>query len=124
MITVAGGIIEKDNLILIAQRHRDDTHGLKWEFPGGTLKPGESGEDAILRELKEELNIDVEIIRYFGYYVETPIRVQYYLLRYLTGKIRLIEHEQTQWVTKDSLLDYDLLTGDRIIANRLMKDLD
>jgi 8-oxo-dGTP diphosphatase len=124
MITVAGGIIEKDNLILIAQRHRDDTHGLKWEFPGGTLKPGESGEDAILRELKEELNIDVEIIRYFGYYVETPIRVQYYLVRYLTGKIRLIEHEQTQWVTKDSLLDYDLLTGDRIIANRLMKDLD
>jgi 8-oxo-dGTP diphosphatase len=124
MITVASGIIEKDNLILIAQRHRDDTHGLKWEFPGGTLKPGESGEDAILRELKEELNIDVERIRYFGYYVETPIRVQYYLVRYLTGKIRLIEHEQTQWVTKDSLLDYDLLTGDRIIANRLMKDLD
>lgn len=124
MITVAGGIIEKDNLILIAQRHRDDTHGLKWEFPGGTLKPGESGEDAIVRELKEELNIDVEIIRYFGYYVEPPIRVQYYLVRYLTGKIRLIEHEQAQWVTKDSLLDYDLLTGDRIIANRLMKDHD
>ncbi|MBE0633720.1 8-oxo-dGTP diphosphatase MutT, partial [Candidatus Bathyarchaeota archaeon] len=37
MITVAGGIIQKDDKILIAQRHRDDTHGLKWEFPGGTL---------------------------------------------------------------------------------------
>jgi 8-oxo-dGTP diphosphatase len=119
MITVAGGIIEKDGEILIAQRHKDDTHGLKWEFPGGTLKPGECGEDAIVRELKEELGIVVEVVRYFGFYIEPPIRVLYYLVRYVTGDIRLVEHEQVQWVTKDKLLDYDLLTGDRIIAQKL-----
>lgn len=119
MIDVVAGIIEKDGLILIAQRHRNDSHGLKWEFPGGTLMRNECGEDGIVRELFEELNIRVEVVRYFGYYTEPPIRVQYYLVKYLSGEIKLIEHEQAEWVTKDQLLDYDLLSGDRVITYRL-----
>lgn len=119
MITVAAGIIQKDNKILIAQRHRKDSHGLKWEFPGGTLRSGECGEDGIKRELMEELNIVVEAERYFGYYTEPPLRIQYYLVKYVSGEIKLVEHEQAKWVTQDQLLDYDLLTGDRIIAHRL-----
>lgn len=119
MITVAGGIIQKDDKILIAQRHRRDSHGLKWEFPGGTLRPGECGEDGIVRELKEELNIVVEVERYFGCYTEPHFRILYYLVKYVSGEIKLVEHEQVQLVTTDQLLDYDLLTGDRIIAHRL-----
>jgi 8-oxo-dGTP diphosphatase len=119
MIDVVAGIIEKDGLILIAQRHRNDSHGLKWEFPGGTLMRNECGEDGIVRELFEELNIRVEVVRYFGYYTEPPIRVQYYLVKYISGEIKLIEHEQAEWVTKDQLLDYDLLSGDRVITYRL-----
>jgi len=79
----------------------------------------ECGEDGIVRELFEELNIRVEVVRYFGYYTEPPIRVQYYLVKYLSGEIKLIEHEQAEWVTKDQLLDYDLLSGDRVITYRL-----
>jgi len=119
MFDVTAGIIWKDDLFLIAQRHRNDSHGLMWEFPGGTLKRDECGEDGIVRELMEELNIRVEVLRYFGYYTEPPIRVQYYLVRYHSGEIRLVEHEQIQWVTVDQLLEYDLLPGDRIIAERL-----
>ena len=119
MIDVAAGIIEKDGLVLIAQRHRNDSHGLKWEFPGGTLRRDECGEDGIVRELLEELNIRVEVVRYFGYYTEPPIRVQYYLVKYVSGDIKLVEHEQAEWVPKEQLLDYDLLSGDRVIAHRL-----
>jgi mutator protein MutT len=68
MITVAVGIIQKNDEILLAQRYRKDSHGFKWEFPGGTLQQGESGEDGIVRELMEELNLLVEIESYFGYY--------------------------------------------------------
>jgi 8-oxo-dGTP diphosphatase len=83
------------------------------------LMRNECGEDGIVRELFEELNIRVEVVRYFGYYTEPPIRVQYYLVKYISGEIKLIEHEQAEWVTKDQLLDYDLLSGDRVITYRL-----
>ena len=120
MINVAGGIIEKDDKVLIAQRHRDDSHGLKWEFPGGTLKQDECGEDGVIREIMEELSLKVEVVRYFGSYTEPPFRVLYYLLRYVSGEISLVEHEQAVWVTKDQLLDYDLLPGDIVIAQKLI----
>lgn len=119
MINVAAGILEKDGKVLIAQRHRNDTHGLKWEFPGGTLRRDEPGEYGIVRELKEELNLDVEVIRYFGCYTEPPLRIQYYLVRMISGEIKLTEHEQVAWVEKDRLHDYDLLNGDRIFVDRL-----
>jgi 8-oxo-dGTP diphosphatase len=119
MIIVAGGIIEKDNKILIAQRHRNDTHGLKWEFPGGTLRNGESGEDGIIREIHEELGLNVEVLGYYGSYTEGKLRILYYRVKPVSGSLKLTEHEQAHWVTKDQLLEYDLLSGDQLIANRL-----
>ena len=120
MINVAAGIIQREDKFLIAQRHRNDSHGLMWEFPGGTLNPHECGEDGIVRELMEELNIEVEVVRYYGYYTEPPIWVQYYLVKYVSGDLKLVEHEQAVWVTLEQLLDYDLLAGDRIIAQKLI----
>jgi len=124
MINIAAGIIERGNKVLIAQRHRNDSHGLKWEFPGGTLKRGERGEDGVIRELKEELNIDCDVVRYFGCYIEPPFRIQYYLVRYLSGEVRLVEHEQVKWVEKPELLSFDLLSGDAVIARRLTYQSD
>ncbi|MBD3172661.1 NUDIX domain-containing protein [Candidatus Bathyarchaeota archaeon] len=118
MITVAGGIVKKGDKILVAQRHRNDSHGFKWEFPGGTLNPGECGEDGVKRELMEELGIEVEVENYFSSYTEPPFKILYYVVRYLSGEIRLTEHEQIQWVSRDQILEYDMLPGDRIIAER------
>ena len=120
MITVAAGIIEKDGLILIAQRHKNDSQGLKWEFPGGTMLLGECEEDCIVRELFEELGINVEVISYFYSYIEPPFRIQYYLVKHVSGEVKLSEHEQLKWVPKDELLNYDLLTGDLIVAQKLI----
>ncbi len=119
MIDVVAGIIIEEGKFLIAQRHRNDTHGLKWEFPGGTLKRDECGEDGIVRELKEELNLDTDVIRYVGTYLEPPLRIQYYLIKVLGGEVRLTEHEQVVWVDREHILDYDLLSGDRIFVDRV-----
>lgn len=59
-IQVAGAIIKKDDLILIAQRKSGEFQGL-WEFPGGKLENNETSEEALIREIKEELEIDIEI---------------------------------------------------------------
>ena len=58
---VVAGIIERDGEILICQRRRDDSHALKWEFPGGKVERGESPEEALERELREELDIQAKI---------------------------------------------------------------
>ena len=119
MIDVAAGIIIEKGKFLIAQRHRNDTHGLRWEFPGGTLKKDEYGEEGIVRELKEELNLETEVIRYVGTYTEPPLRIQYYLVKILSGEIKLTEHEQIAWVTREEIKEYDLLSGDRIFVDKV-----
>jgi 8-oxo-dGTP diphosphatase len=122
MINVAAGIIEKDGKILIAQRLRDDSFGLKWEFPGGTLLKNECEEDCIVRELMEELGIVVEVVRHFYSYSEPSIKVHYYMARYLSGEIKLVDHEQVKWINRNELLDYDLLPGDSAIARKLLNE--
>ena len=119
MLTVAGGILEENGMILIAQRKRDDDYGLKWEFPGGKLDEGETGEECIVRELMEELCIEVEVICFFDEIVEDDITILYYLVRRVSGKFTLNDHEKLQWVFPDGLGDYDLISGDREIARKL-----
>ncbi len=119
MLTVAGGILEENGMYLIAQRKRDDDYGLKWEFPGGKLDEGETGEECIVRELMEELCIEVEVIGFYDEFVEDDITILYYLVRRVSGKFTLNDHEKLQWVFLDELGDYDLLSGDREIARKL-----
>src|SRR5262249_19173679 len=59
--TVAAALIVRNSKLLVCQRRRDDSHALEWEFPGGKVEPGESPEQALVRELREELGIDATI---------------------------------------------------------------
>src|SRR5258708_12576531 len=77
MITVVAAVIERsDRRLLIGQRRRDDTSPLKWEFPGGKVRDGETPEVALARELREELGVtvvkNVELGRVRHRYAETP----------------------------------------------------
>jgi mutator protein MutT len=65
-VAVAGGIIEKEGLILLAQRPPGKAHAGVWEFPGGKIEAGESAAEALQRELKEELHLDVRIGKFLG----------------------------------------------------------
>src|ERR1700747_2283310 len=60
-LTVAAALILRNSKLLVCQRHRNDSHALQWEFPGGKVEPGESPAQALARELREELGIEATI---------------------------------------------------------------
>ena len=66
MIEVVAGVIYKNNKFLIAQRNLKKAQGGLWEFPGGKVEKNESYESALIREIKEELNADIEVNEYIG----------------------------------------------------------
>jgi 8-oxo-dGTP diphosphatase len=117
MTTVVAAVIEKNGRILIAQRKRTSQHPLKWEFPGGKVEPDETPEAAVVRELKEELGIRVqvgpEIGRYeFQYPGRWPIMLMFYRVEEFSGEPKNLDFEQIQWTSRDRLRDYDFLEGD------------
>jgi 8-oxo-dGTP diphosphatase len=85
------------------------------------LDEGESGEECIVRELREELGIEVEVLGFYDEYVEDDLRILYYLVKRVSGELSLNDHEQVQWVRADRLLEYDLLSVDREVAQRLAR---
>ena len=117
MTTVVAAVIERDGLILIARRKATGHHPLKWEFPGGKVEPDEAPEQAIVRELAEELaiqaRIDREMMRYQYQYAErSPILLIFYRVDQFTGEPRNLQFEQIRWEQRERLLEYDFLEGD------------
>jgi mutator protein MutT len=117
MTHVAAGILERNGCVLICQRRHDQPHPGKWEFPGGKVEQGESPEDALVRELREELGIEsaepVEISRYeFTYPGKTPILLVFLKVSAWTGEIENRIFKTIVWESHDKLKDYDFLEGD------------
>ncbi|MBG76992.1 MAG: NUDIX hydrolase [Pelagibacteraceae bacterium] len=123
MINVVAAIIKKNDRFLIVQRNRKKHLGLKWEFPGGKVMEGESFEEALLREIKEELNIIIILqdkIAEEKYKDEKiDLVLHYYLCNEKSGTIKLNEHEDLAWVEKKDFDKYDFAEGDRNILSLL-----
>ena len=123
MINVVAAIIKKNDRFLIVQRNRKKHLGLKWEFPGGKVMEGETFEEALLREIKEELNIIIILqdkIAEEKYKDEKiDLVLHYYLCNEKSGTIKLNEHEDLAWVEKKDFDKYDFAEGDRNILSLL-----
>ena len=120
---VVAAIIKKDNFYLIVQRNRNKHLGLKWEFPGGKVHANETFEEALSREIKEELNITInthEKIAEEKYKDEKiDIVLHYFLCSQKSGTIKLNEHEDLAWVEKKDFDKYDFAEGDGNILSLL-----
>jgi len=118
---VVAAIIKKDNLYLVAQRNRDKHMGLKWEFPGGKVDSGETLQEALVREIYEELNIDINIHEKLTEerYKDNEINIilHYFLCTIKNGVINLNEHEAMAWVNKENFNQYDFVKGDGNITS-------
>tara|TARA_Y100001970_G_C14120443_1_gene795965 strand:- start:503 stop:880 length:378 start_codon:yes stop_codon:yes gene_type:complete len=120
---VVAGIIKKEKQYLIAQRNKKKHLGLKWEFPGGKVKENENFEDALKREILEELDITINIHNKIAEkkYQDEKINIilHYYLCSYKNGTIKLNEHENLIWVEKKDFKKYDFADGDKGILSSL-----
>jgi len=121
---VAAIIINQAREVLICQRTNQQTHPLQWEFPGGKIEAGEAPEQALRRELDEELGITAEIgeriaqhtHRYSGSHI---IALQFFLVRESQGKIENRIFQQVRWVRLADLPAYDFLEADRELVAQL-----
>ena len=120
---VVAAIIKKNNQYLIVQRNRNKHLGLKWEFPGGKVHKNENFLEALSREIKEELNIAInmhEKIAEEKYKDEKiDIVLHYFLCSQKSGTIKLNEHEDLAWVEKKDFDKYDFAEGDGNILSSL-----
>ena len=123
LFNVVAAIIIKNNLYFIAQRNKKKHLGLKWEFPGGKVDINESNKEALQREIKEELNIIIDVKKKIAKkkYKDEKINIilHYYICHIKNGNIRLNEHQNSKWLTKANLSKYDFVTGDKAILSLL-----
>ena len=128
-IEVVAAIIHRDGAYFATQRGYGEFEGM-WEFPGGKIEPGESREDALKREIQEELGVDIyikELLCTTEYdYPTFHLTMHCYLCSVASGEIELREHKSAQWLTAETLDTVEWLPADReIIAMlRAMKNGD
>jgi 8-oxo-dGTP diphosphatase len=124
MINVTCAIIIKDDKILVTQRSEKMKLPLKWEFPGGKLESNETEVECIKREIKEELNIEIVVLkalqnRIFDY-IDFKINLIPFVVCYTSGEIKLTEHKQFKLFNKAELLNLDWAEADLSIVNELL----
>ena len=117
MQIVTCAIIIYQNRILIVQRNASSEHALKWEFPGGKVKPEETIEECIVREIKEELKIIVKIrekLTHINYdYGFRQIQLIPFVCSIKSGKIKLTEHKNLRWIDLKNMDKIDFLQADK-----------
>lgn len=126
MINVVAAVItDENNKILITQRNFKKSQGGLWEFPGGKIENGETKEEAIVREIKEELDVNIRADQYIDEkvfnYPEKDINLIAIKCSILEGNIVLKEHEDAKWITSEEFENYNFAPADMFIVKKLMK---
>lgn len=125
-IKVVAAIIQKENKILATKRGYGEFINM-WEFPGGKIEPGETKKQAIVREIKEELNIEINVDKF-----ALDIEYQYpnfylfmscFMCSIKEGSIELLEHNDGKWITKEELNTLNWLPADIDAVNYLKENM-
>ncbi len=123
MKPVAAAICLHQGKILLTRRAPEEKNAGKWEFPGGKLEEGERAEEALARELKEELGVKAVVGDFFMetiyHYEHGAIKLLSYYTELEDQNFTLMVHDEVAWVLPEQLLDYDLTPADIPIAKRL-----
>lgn len=128
-INVVGAVILKNNKILCAQRSKEGTLPLMWEFPGGKIENGETEEEALIREINEEMDCEISVdekITTTSYeYSFGIVNLTTFYCTLISGEPKLLEHEKAEWSTAENLHTYDWAPADipaiNLIQERMAK---
>jgi len=122
-VIVTAALITEQGRILVTQRKKGDSHGLLWEFPGGKVKEGEDPREALRRELKEELDVEVEVGMIFDAvfhsYPEYPILLLVYRCRIDKGSLKPVGCQDLRWVTLRELGELPMPPADDPVRKHL-----
>ena len=127
IIQVLAAVIVKDNKILCTQRgeHKYDYLSNKWEFPGGKMEVGESQEETIQREIREELSMEIKPLKHLmsnqHLYPDFSIELHTWLCQPLSESMELKEHRSSIWLTATELKKLDWAEADLDVVNFLME---
>ena len=126
-IEVVAAIIRKEDKIFATQRGYGDFKDW-WEFPGGKMEPGETPEDALIREIKEELSTDISVDKFLytvDYdYPKFHLTMHCYLCSLLSEALHLNEHEAARWLDKGDIHSVNWLPADEILLPMIINELD
>lgn len=124
--TVSAAIIVENKKILCVQRNKGkyDYISYKYEFPGGKLEEGENEEDALKREISEELNLEIDVAEKFlvvtHEYLDFDLTMHSYLCKTNTEQLVLKEHIDAKWLYKNELIELDWAAADLPIVSKLI----
>ena len=119
MTDVVAALIREDNLFLICQRPAHKARGLLWEFVGGKVESGETMEEALVRECREELGVTVHVGDVFTqvvhHYPDILIRLTLFNCRIAEGTPKLLEHHDIRWIHPHEIPEFDFCPADKNI---------
>lgn len=126
VIEVVAAIIKKDNEIFATQRGYGDFKG-GWEFPGGKIEAGENPEQALRREIKEELTVEIEVGELLHTvefdYPTFHLTMHCFVCALVSGELELKEHQAAKWLTKETLDSVEWLPADVEVAEQVRRIL-
>ena len=127
MVEVVAALIRDGDKFMICRRPAWKARGLKWEFVGGKVEPGESRAQALMRECREELDIEIEtsdesvFMEVDHVYPDITIHLTLMEARIVCGTPKLLEHCAIDWITPDMIGGYEFCPADKEILDRLQE---
>ena len=122
-VEVSAALIFSNGKLLITQRHANSHLGGLWEFPGGKREAGETFEQCLVRELREELGIEVEVGELFEeiahVYPEKSVRLKFFICKILSGEPQPLDCAAVKWVIKAELATFDFPAADARLLEKL-----
>jgi mutator protein MutT len=122
-IEVAAALIFRDGKLLITQRHKDSHLGGLWEFPGGKREAGETFEQCLVREIREELGAEISVGKLFEDiqhdYPDKSVRLKFFICKLLSGEPQPLGCAACKWMGKGELKDYQFPAADARLLEKL-----
>ncbi len=123
---VVAALIWNNDRFMICQRPVHKTRALQWEFVGGKVEKGESKEDALIRECKEELDVTVIVGDVFmevdHEYPDISVHLTLFNSRIAEGTPKMLEHNDIRWITPDEICKYNFCPADKEILEKIIAE--
>lgn len=126
MTEVVAALIWEGDRFLIGQRPEHKVRGLLWEFVGGKTEPGESKEQALIRECREELDVEIQVGDVFlevtHEYTDLTVHLTLFHASIVRGIPQKLEHQDLRWITPQEIENYAFCPADQVILDKLRRE--